>query len=191
MFQQRPFIYHKPVRDNTPGHVHFYTFSCFQRLPLLTNELWREWLATSITHARNKLEVDLWAYVFMPEHVHLLLHPRRDTYRISEFIQLIKFPVARRVLNSLKKCKSPLLDKLRIKNREGSMEFRFWQAGGGHDINIVSMKKAIEKAEYCHNNPVKRGLVQSAEKFKWSSYRWLINGSREDEPLVLNDWVDG
>jgi len=76
-------------------------------MPLLTNELWRQWLAASIAHARLKLEVDLWAYVFMPEHVHLLLHPRRESYRISEFMQLAKNPMARRVVNSLKACRSP------------------------------------------------------------------------------------
>jgi putative transposase len=184
------FVYRKASRLNIPGHVHFYTFSCYQRMPLLTNELWRIWLAESIDHASKKLNVDLWAYVFMPEHVHLLIHPRRESYRISAFMQLAKNPMARRVINSLKACDSPLLEKLRIRRRDGMTEHRYWQAGGGHDLNIVSMVKAIEKAEYCHANPVKRGLVRSPEAWRWSSYRWLMEGAREGEPLRLDDWVE-
>ena len=83
-------VYRQAVRYNTPGHVHFYTFSCYRRLTLLTNDRWRQWLAESIAHARRALEVELWAYVFMPEHVHLLLRPKRQKYRISEFMQLAK-----------------------------------------------------------------------------------------------------
>jgi len=49
------------------------------------------------------------------------------------------------------------------------------------------MKKAIEKAEYCHNNPVKRRLATAPEKYRWSSFRWLVNGARDGEPLSLSD----
>jgi len=50
------------------------------------------------------------------------------------------------------------------------------------------MPLAIEKAEYCHWNPVKRGLVKSPEWWVWSSYRWLVQGSREAEPLRVDEW---
>jgi hypothetical protein len=52
------------------------------------------------------------------------------------------------------------------------------------------MKKAIEKAEYCHSNPVKRRLVRSPEQWRWSSCRWLLNGLREGEPLKVDDWIE-
>ncbi len=185
-----PFVYRKAVRIDIPGHLHFYTFSCYRRLPLLTNELWRSWLAESIAHARQKLEFDLWAYVFMPEHVHLLLKPKREKYRISEFMQLAKHPMARRVINSLKKNNSPLLKQLAVEQLDGSIQYCYWQPGGGHDLNIWSMKKAIEKAEYCHRNPIKRNLVQSPEKWKWSSFRWIEQGTRENEPIIVDDWID-
>jgi putative transposase len=186
-----PFVYRKAERRNIPGHVHFYTFSCFRQLPLLTNQLWLQWLAASIAHARKELRFDLWAYVFMPEHVHLLVHPRNEKYSISEFMQLAKKSMARRVISSLKKSNSPLLEKLKVAARDGSVAYRYWQPGGGHDLNIWTMKKAIEKAQYCHNNPVKRRLIQSPEKWLWSSFRWLEQGTRADEPLSVDDWVEG
>ena len=80
------FVYRKAVRQNFAGHAHFYTFSCHQRLPLLTNDVWRGWFVESILHARRELQFELWAYVFMPEHVHLLLRPKQETYSISKFM---------------------------------------------------------------------------------------------------------
>ena len=39
------------------GHAHFMTFSCYQRLPLLTNDAWRTLLATAI---RNSCDMFIW-----------------------------------------------------------------------------------------------------------------------------------
>ncbi|HYG75911.1 MAG TPA: hypothetical protein VEK08_12985 [Planctomycetota bacterium] len=60
--------------------------------------------------------------------------------------------------------------------------------GGGRDLNIWSMKKAIEKAEYCHNNPVKRRLVKSAADWRWSSFARLVLGKRDSQPMSVDDW---
>lgn len=36
------------------------------------------------------------------------------------------------------------------------------------------MKKRFEKLRYMHRNPVKRGLVESAHQWRWSSYRFYL-----------------
>lgn len=58
-----------------PGDLHELTFSCYQRMPLLTNDIWREGLARYIDSAGEKTGISLAAFVFMPEHVHLLVVP--------------------------------------------------------------------------------------------------------------------
>jgi len=189
MSQSAPLFYKKALRFDIPGHVHFLTFSCYRRLPLLTNDLWRGWLAESHTHARETLDVALWAYVIMPEHVHLLVRPRREEYRIAEFLQMVKYPVARRAIKQLKENAAPLLAQLEVKNREEKIAHRFWQAGGGYDLNLWSMKKIIEKAEYCHHNPVARRLAKTSIDWRWSSVRWLERGLRESEPVKVDDWI--
>jgi putative transposase len=167
---------------NVAGHAHFLTFSCYRRMALLTNDTWREWLAASARDQCDEHEIALWAYVFMPEHVHLLLKPRREVYDLAAFEQAMKLSWSRKVIVHLTRERSPLLDTVRFKNG-----YRLWQKGGGHDLNIWTMKKAIEKAEYCHGNPVKRRLVKSVEQWRWSSFRWLVQGKR-DGPLRLDDW---
>ena len=51
-----------------------------------------------------------------------------------------------------------------------SKPYRFWQAGGGYDRNIVSKETLIKAIDYIHNNPLRGGLVKSPEDWKWSSY---------------------
>ena len=58
-----------------PGHAHYLTFSCFHGQPFLTSPRACAWLAESILAAKAKHPFDLWAWVFMPEHVHLLVRP--------------------------------------------------------------------------------------------------------------------
>ena len=92
-----------------------------------------------------------------PEHVHLLLKPRVEEYNLAAFEQSAKLSFARKMIVHLTRARSTLLEKYRVKNG-----YEIWQEGGGHDLNIWSKKKAIKKAEYSHENPVKRRLVKSA-----------------------------
>ena len=55
-----------------------------------------------------------------------------------------------------------------------------------YDFNVWSGRKVGEKLEYMHQNPVKRGLVESPELWAWSSYRAYALG--EAGPAKLNDW---
>lgn len=175
---------------NLEGHAHFLTCSCYQRLPLLTNNLWRQWLADSIRQACDQHDVALWAYVFMPEHIHLLLKPRRAKYKLSEFEHDFKLSSSRRILTELRRNRSALLEKLRVTNSSGKSAYRFWQRGGGHDLNIWSPAKALEKAEYCHWNPIKRRLVASPDLWRFSSFRTLVLQDCSDTPLLIDDWDD-
>ncbi len=58
----------KRVRHyNEPGHCHELTFSCYRRMPLLTDDDWREKLSRSIDRAMDRHAFALVAFVYMPE----------------------------------------------------------------------------------------------------------------------------
>jgi putative transposase len=59
----------------------------------------------------------------------------------------------------------------------------FWQARF-YDFNVWRSRKRVEKLRYMHRNPVKRGLVQSPEQWRWSSYRYYLLG--EPGPVQVN-----
>jgi putative transposase len=157
-----------------PGHLHELTFSCYRRLPLLTNDLWQVMLAESIDRAIERHHYRLIAFVLMPEHVHLLVLPERDASTISKLLFAIKRPYSYRIKQLLTEKKSPLLDKLTIRQRPGVTTFRYWQEGPGYDRNIFEPKTIEASIQYIHENPVKRGLSQRAIDWKWSSARQFV-----------------
>ncbi|GMV79878.1 MAG: hypothetical protein AMXMBFR7_10620 [Planctomycetota bacterium] len=179
----------KRVRTyNVPGHAQFLTFSCYRRMPLLSNDTWRGWLGEGVARACASFDFALWAYDFIPEHVHLLVKPRGSVYDVSAFRRSLKQGVSKRIVNALKEKNAPVLAKLRVQERPRKWCYRFWQEGPGHDKNIWSLAKVIEKAVYCHRNPVDRKLVRSPEQWRWSSFRWLELGNKEQESLAVDAW---
>jgi putative transposase len=80
-----------------PGDLHELTFSCYRRMLLLTNDVWRRLLTEAIERANEERDFGLVAFVFMPEHVHLLVYPRGSDCDIEGLLQAIKRPYSHRV----------------------------------------------------------------------------------------------
>jgi putative transposase len=148
-----------------PGDFHELTFSCYHRMPLLTNDTWRRYLSESIEEACSIEEFRLVAFVFMPEHVHLLVYPTRsdaDADCISRFLAAVKQPCSQNVKADMEASGSRLLKRLTGRERPGRTVFRFWQEGPGYDRNLQTESAVMATIEYIHLNPVRRKLVQTA-----------------------------
>ncbi|MFO0857280.1 MAG: transposase [Phycisphaerales bacterium] len=146
--------------------VRFLTFSCHGRLPLLGNAKIRDVFVESLLRMREEFDVTLYAWVVMPEHVHLLIRPDKSADRP---LLWLKMSVAQRVLNRWRELDSPLLSKLQV---NGSP--RFWLKGGGFDRNVRAEGEFSETVNYIHRNPVTRGLVERPEDWTWSSVQWWM-----------------
>jgi putative transposase len=153
----------KCKRYNITGHAHELTFSCFHNRKFLSKKRTCEYLVKSISKARIRHDFSLWAYVFMPDHVHLLIHPRKRDYSISSILQSIKQQVAVRSISYLKRENPSGLKYLATGQQD--RQYRFWQKGGGYDRNITRIDTLIETLEYIHLNPIRKGLVDAPEKW--------------------------
>jgi putative transposase len=157
---------------NEPGHAHELTFTCYQRYRFLSAERTCRWLAGAIDAARTAHDFALWAFVFMPEHVHLLIWPRRPAYDMGAILRAIKEPVSRLAMEHLGTQAPEWLP--RITRRRGMRNERvFWQSGSGFDRNIWEPQVLLPMIDYIHENPVRRGLVARARDFPWSSAAWF------------------
>jgi putative transposase len=154
-------------RYNIPGHAHELTFCCFQHRPFLKSERTCRYLSEAILRAKEIHQFDLWAYVFMPEHAHLLIWPKNEDYSISKILLSIKQPVSRRALIYLRKNNPNGLRLLATGQKH--TPYRFWLDGGGYDRNIAIGSTLIDVVRYIHNNPVRCGLVSKPEDWLWSS----------------------
>ena len=169
-------LHRKRVKHyDEPGHLHESTFSCYQRRPLLTNDRWREMLAVAIERAIARHQYQLVAFVYMPEHVHLIVYPSTDTCEIQKLLKAIERPFSFRIKRLLVESHSRLLAKLTVRQRPGAMTFRFWQEGPGYDRNLTEVTTALAAIDYVHLNPVRRGLVTQASDWRWSSASWYAD----------------
>ena len=157
-----------------PGHIHELTFSCCHRWPLLTNDVWRGMLAKGIDRAMGGHGYRLTAFVFMPEHVHLMIYPLPDANTVDALLKAIKRPFSYRIKQMLIQSRSRLLERLTIRQRPDVMTFRFWQEGPGYDRNFTKASTALTAIDYLHHNPVRRGFVKKAVDWEWSSARYYL-----------------
>lgn len=164
-------------RIESPGHIRYLTFSCVHRLPLLRNDAIKALFVERLAIAQKLHRFELYAWVTMPEHVHLLLRPDVPDHPVPALLQSIKQPVAQRVIERWRVLRAPVL--ARITDERGRA--RFWQPGGGYDRSIFSDGELREKVDY--DNPRRRGLVQRAGDYPWSSIHWY-RGNRGGRLVV-------
>lgn len=173
---------------NEPGHAHFLTYSCFRRLPLLTRGRTRRWVLDALEATRREHDVALWAYVIMPEHVHIALLPRQPKYEMRRILVGLKRPVSDAAREYLEEIEDDRWLELLSVEYPSRKVFRFWQPGGGFDRNIFREKTVPAVIEYIHANPVRRGLVAQPTDWEWSSARFWENWSkapvRMDHPFA-------
>jgi putative transposase len=159
-------------------HLHFITCSCYRRLPLLNSTRSRDLFLSILEQTRVRYRFVVVGYVVMPEHIHLLIsEPEVGTP--STVMQVLKQRTARALLPKRKRGNP----RQRSLFGEESRRRAFWQARF-YDFNTWTAKKRVEKLRYMHRNPVKRGLVESPEQWRWSSYRFYLFG--EAGPVRVN-----
>jgi putative transposase len=144
-------------RFQATGGLHFITFSCYRRRPLLRDPTCNLFEAT-LEQVRQRFGFYVLGYVIMPEHAHLL---------VSE-------PVHASLATALQVLKQTVSRKAREQGFHTG-ESRFWQIRY-YDFNVATQKKRIEKLRYLHRNPVTRGLVENPEDWPWSSFRHYLTG---------------
>jgi putative transposase len=141
-------------RFQQSGDLHFITFSCHRRAPLLGTPHARRTFEETLEQVRCWYGLYIAGYVVMPEHVHLLLsEPERSSLAVA--LQMLKQNVAHKVPHP--------------------SDTPFWQPRY-YDFNVRSAEKRVEKLKYLHRNPVKRGLVEKPEDWEWSSFRHYVSG---------------
>ncbi len=118
-------------------------------------------------------------YVVMPEHVHLLIsEPERG--KLSLVIQMLKQLSSRKLKPAVK---PPADNAERVGKRE-----RFWQVRY-YDFPVWTEAKRIEKLRYIHRNPVRRGLTERPEDWKWSSFVHYATGA-EGPVEIESQWTE-
>ena len=117
----------------------------------------------------------------MPEHFHLLM-TEPEVGDLSVVMKVLKQRFARR-LHSLRKRPPPTQIALWDSTPNPVWQKRFY------DFNVWTERKRIEKLRYMHRNPVKRGLVERPEQWRWSSFRSYYYSERGLVRVNFQEWA--
>ena len=152
-----------------PTHPHFLTCTVLHWIPLFTNKESVAIVIDSLKHLQKSDNLNIYAYVILENHLHCIA----SSDDISRTIQKFKSFTAKKILELLKRKNiQTILDQLAFykKAHKSHTEYQVWQEGFQPKL-IQSEKMMLEKIEYIHNNPVKRGYVDEAEHWRYSSAR--------------------
>ena len=167
----------------TGGVLHFVTVVTRKRIPLFRSaQLCREFFLT-LAEVRARFPFELFAYVLLPDHLHLLLRPTDGD--ISALIQKIKSLAAKRVLETLRKQGNRTGLTRLIKDRPGrrAHTYQVFQ-DSFRDLQLWSPWMVKQKVDYIHKNPIEERLVDGVAVYPWSSWRAIYQ--RENEPISVD-----
>ena len=131
------------------GDDHFIAFSCQDRKPYLTTEAACKLFVKTLESTRAGYGFNVFGYVVMPEHVHILM---------SE-------PVGKPLASAIQ--------ALKLSVSKQSTQRPFWLPRY-YDTNVTYRDERIDILRYIHRNPVRRGLVALREDWMWSSFRHYL-----------------
>ncbi len=133
----------------------FVTTSTLDRKNYFTNKAKLALVRAELFRIVELCDCYLMGYVIMPNHVHVLIGFIDGGKGLIKFMHSFKGIVRKRLIG----------DNL------------FWERGYD-DLVIITEEQFKIKLNYIHFNPVKRGLVEAPEDWRFSSYRfWEMNES--------------
>ena len=166
--------------------IHFLTTSTVAMMPVFTHPDTVSVLLDALLFFRKNKGLLLYAYVIMDNHIHLV----GAAPDLSRCMQALKGYTARQVI-ALAKSKGREWQLHQFlcsrKSYKTLSKYQVWQEGF-HPQLIQSRDMLLQKIQYIHNNPVRRGWVDTPEAWRYSSARNYESGDHsvlEIDPLPL------
>ena len=164
---------HQPHPNQGP--VFYITTVVHNRLPLFTKPAYVIPLFDSLLYYRSRYRFRLHGYVCMPDHLHLLIWPQQPN-DVDAIMRDFKGFTARRIVHQAQaEENAALLAQLCSESRRS--EHQVWQESFWEQ-DVFSQSYMREKLIYLHRNPVRAGLVQKPEEYRYSSYRTYLTGEQ-------------
>ncbi len=166
-----------------PDKPHFLTCTVMEWLPVFTRPQTVDILLESWRYQRSIDDLRLYGYVIMENHIHFVAQAERLDKSLANF----KSFTARKILDRLEEDNAEyLLTRLRFSKRahKADREYQFWQEGSHAEL-VLSGPMMREKLDYIHSNPVRRGYVDRAEAWRYSSAR---NYAGEAGLVEIDGW---
>jgi putative transposase len=145
----------------------FVTSTIVDWIPIFTSEKYYSIIINNIKFYQSNYNLTIFAYVILENHFHLIISNKN----ISKTIQSLKKYTAKEIIENLRNDgRTDILKKFELarKNYKTTSKHQIWQEGF-HPKEIFTGKELWQKIKYIHMNPVRKGLVEKPEDWKYSS----------------------
>ena len=152
-----------------PTHPHFITCTILHWIPIFTRTQTTDIIFDSLKYLQQTDNLKLYSYVILENHLHLIA----SSDDIGKSMRKFKSYTAREILKLLQENNvKTILDQLAFYKKAHKKEttYQLWQEGIQPKL-IVNDKMMMDRINYIHNNPVKRGYIEDAKCWRYSSAR--------------------
>jgi REP element-mobilizing transposase RayT len=154
--------------ENLP---YFCTITVLDWVPVFVDARYIEPLIESLTYCRARKSLQLFGFVVMPHHVHLIVAAEDLHAMMRDFKRFTSRTIHDRLEDDGRRTILDWLGRGAQHARRERGEFSFW-SDGFHPQAIASRAVFEQKLNYLHENPVRKGLVQRADEWWYSSAGW-------------------
>jgi len=174
----------KTMRRRDTGTLRYITFSCIDKLPLLSNVRIKDAFVRELAECQRRTGLLVSAWVVMHNHCHILCWPGPRGHELAPALSGLKSNFARMVIQRWRELDAKILE--RITGEDGKPHL--WMPGGGFDRNLFTDRAISNTIEYIHMNPVRRRLAKDPLEYHWSSARaW--KGDRSGLVQITSPWA--
>jgi REP-associated tyrosine transposase len=172
------------------GAVYFVTFSVVDWLPVFISERACRIVTESFDYCHNHKGLRLNAYVIMPTHLHAIVF--RETFdpeALKATLTDFRKFTARTLIEHCASCLPACYDRVFLERAGKDRRRTFWQPTI-HPEQIETEAFWRQKLDYLHDNPCRKGLVDRAEHWRFSSARHFFSDHPVASEVILSaiDW---
>ena len=172
--------------------LHFLTFQIVDWVDIFTRRIYKDIIIDSFKYAIDNKGFQLFAYVIMSNHIHLIAH--NNYGNLSDNIRDIKKFTSKKIVETIYEIPESRKDwvinrfKFNASHRKTNKTYQVW-THENHAIILYSNKFIRDKIEYIHNNPVRAGIVEKPEDYIYSSARnYASLEAPIDIPVLVLPW---
>lgn len=154
--------------------IHFITFSVVQWVDALTRPQYKDVIVDSLKFCQTHKGLNIHAWVIMSNHLHLICSAR-ESFKLSDILRDFKKYTSSQLIKSIESNvqESRKAWMLWIFKRAGEQNkrnenYQFWQQDN-HPIECSTNEILISRMKYLHENPVRAGIVNFEDDYKYSS----------------------
>ncbi|MGB3226318.1 MAG: transposase [Desulforhopalus sp.] len=155
------------ITDNNAPH--FLTFTVLNWLPIFTRPQTVQIILDALIWRQSHKNIKVYGYVILENHMHCILQAPDLRRQVHDF----KAFTAKEILRYLEQNKAQkILEQLALfkKSHKTDSNYQLWEEGS-HPQLIQNEDILRQKLDYIHLNPVKRGYVEDAVHWRYSSAR--------------------